>query len=751
MGYLKRKAKQVAVSAGERFMERHVIGERRPMRSLRGAQPHERLDALRPDVPWFQAWVIRPGILIAAGFGAWIVQSIAASSIGWGFVIAMVVAALLFHRTVFRWWLIAQDEPYTHNFLYPTKKLFSGAFRVLGSSRIALIALAVAAVFDLFNQLAGSSPSSLFAVVANLFFVVALGALTYSALKLGRTYSKRIDERYELLWALKVIRFEDIPGELVHGLPIQRAVLHESFGPTELLPLQEDAEARGYTITDYRIAGRFRTAELTPVSSIEMKAYHDAARNLRQHVYDFTFLFEWVDNDEADRDVYPQRIETLIIKRGPIAGLTPDKREAFLLALRDSLPKGSNGWKITDRQDDPVKVLQYGKPLALPDVVALEQSLPQDPGISGWARVPVGKNSAGTFIGMNLKRVPHLLIAGGTNSGKSTLLRADMLGRLARGHDIVVIDTVKGANDFLTVKPWTLMWGETIPEAANILAHVYEESVRRRAFLKKYKRGNWADLTPEQCEEGGIRPLSIFYDEYENSIVPKTVQKALGADHPLVLAAHAHNMGVGYINEYMPQLAKEARSVGIHLVVATQTPHSGRIGEALRGNLGGAIQLSAGKLEQHIVRLTMGEATGQAMDQFNTFNKPKLDEHGREVLDEEGNVIMLPGLGVVLMDGGAPTAMRVGYASEPRVVELLNELGVAEVEPWRLDDALQLDMVRTEDEDETRTPIKPPFARMSHLLGNESVIPVEQHGADPSASDDTKASRSIFDPEVWEN
>lgn len=744
MGIFRRTAKRVAVSAGQGFMERHVIGERRPTRSMRGAQPHERLDALRPDVPWFQAWVLRPGLLIAAGFGSWIVQAVAAGSTGWGWAIAIVVAALLLHRTVFRWWLIVQKEPYTHGFWFPTKKLFSGAFRVLGPSRIALIALAVTAVFDLFNQLAGSSPSSFFAIVANLFFVVALGALTYSALKLGRTYSELMGAEYELLWAYQVKRIDDLPDEHESRMPFKVAHLAETFTLADLPNLQQYAESLGYTITDYDIVGRVRTAELTPVSPIEMKIYEDAARNLGKPVYDFRFRFRWVDNDDPDLNRHPQRIETLIIERAPIAGLTPEKREAFLLALRDSLPKGSNGWKITDRQDDPFKVLQYGKPLSLPDVVALEESLPQAPGISGWARVPVGKNSAGTFIGMNLKRVPHLLIAGGTNSGKSTLLRADMLGRLARGHEIVVIDTVKGANDFLTLKPWTLMWGETIPEAANILAHVYEESVRRRAFLKKYKRGNWADLTPEQCEEGGIRPLSIFYDEYENSIVSKTVQKALGADHPLVLAAQAHNMGVGYINEYMPQLAKEARSVGIHLVVATQTPHSMRIGEALRGNLGGAIQLSAGKLEQHIVRLTMGEATSQAMDQFNTFNKPKLDEHGREALDEEGNVIMLPGLGVVLMDGGAPTAMRVGYASEPRVVEILNELGVAEVEPWQLDDALQLDMAPTEDEDDTRTPINPPFARMSHLLGNEPVNPVKQPGTDPSASDNDDSSHSIF-------
>lgn len=743
MGFIKNKIKQAARQAGDRAVTKHITGERKPSRSLHGSQGHERIDALRPGVPPIGVFLLAVGVGLL-GLVVWMIQGISKTG-GVVWIIATVCAVLMFHTVVFRWCLVARKAAYTDGWFFPTSQLFKGASKVLGPARVTVILLVSMTLLLLFTQLAG--PSSFFGWLSTVTFGLTMAGAVITGIKLGCWYTKDERKKYQLLWAVKVTRIEELPGDLVNGMPIQLAHFDDKFTAVDLPALQKDAESNGYTITGYNFSGRDRKATLTPVTPMELKAYKDIARNLGKDVYDFELRFEWVENDEADKDVYPERIETLTVIRPHIGGLTPEKRAAFWIAVRDSLPKASNGWTVTDKQDSSEKVLHYGKPLALPDTVALPESLPSKPGIDQWSRIPVGRNSAGAFVGMNLLRVPHILVAGGTGSGKSTLLRADMLGRLVRGHDIVVIDTVKGGNDFLTLKPWSLMWGESIAEAANILAHIYEEAARRRAFLKKYKIGNWTKLTPEQRAEGGIRPLSIFYDEYENSIVARTAPKALDKEHPLVLAAQAHNISVDFIKQYMPQLAKEARSVGIHLVVATQTPHSGRIGDDLRGNLGGAIQLSAGKLEQHIVRLAMGEATMQAMDQFQRFNKPKLDERGNKILDDDGNDVMLPGLGVVLMEGGAPTAMRVAYAPEPQLPEVLTDLKIAEVDPWRLSDALELNMAASVDEDDTRARVDPPFGRMSHLLGAEG----SDSGSEVQDSMLTQDGKTfdIFDPKVW--
>jgi len=509
--------------------------------------------------------------------------------------------------------------------------------------------------------------------------------------------------------------------------------LGDKCNSNNLATVQELLSQQGFSLIEHNLRVIPKQFRATAVTADEAAVYKSVSLVLGVPVWEFRIEFEWRANDEADKGMVPVILERLVISGSPAKGLTPEAREVKWQAVISGLLKGSNGWKIHDVQATGVTTLTYGKPLSLPDRFSTRDTLPTAQVPGEWNLIPLGVNSANRMVYRNLLDVPHALIAGGTNSGKSTLLRQDIVSCLVRGHDIVILDTFKQATDLATLKPWTLMWSEEITETANVLAMIWEEFIRRRRVLKRYKIGSWHKLDAAIREDEGIRPMSVFYDEYENSVVSKSVPKSLPKDHPIVLKAIAVNTAVDYVRDYMPELAKGARSVGIFLNAATQTPHADAVGTSLRPNLGAAIQLAAGKMEPHIVRLTMGEATSQALAQFAMFNKPAVDDAGNEIRGISGEVKVLPGLGVILAPGGAPDAFRVAFSDEYEAPKILEDFGIPTVSPWKIIDALELGMKRTEDEedDAARPRIQPPFSQMTHLRDED--LP------EPESSDDSEA------------
>ncbi|MDQ4214069.1 FtsK/SpoIIIE domain-containing protein [Microbacterium sp. ASV81] len=661
--FVGRIAKREMVRAGERAIDKYVIGNARPRKSLRSAQPHERIDDIRPDVHPIGVW-LRAVVVALGGFGVWILQDIAMSaSPGW--IIAVVVSLLAFHRAVFKWRLIGRRAAYTHGFFYPTNQLFRDAIGWFGPSRVTVIALVGLVLLELLTQLAG--PSSFFAVLAFAAFVIALVGAVVSAIMLGNAYAKDERDQYELLWAYQVKRIEDLPRDGESSLPLKVAHLAETFTGSDLANLQQYAASLGYTITDYDLVGRVRTAQLTPVSPIEMKIYEDAARNLGKPAHDFTFRIIWVENDEPDRNVYPQRIETLIIDRAPIAGLTPEKREAFLLALRDSLPKGSNGWKIIDKQDDPVKVLQYGKPIALPTLVPMRDLL-MNIDRREWNRINIGLDHRGDPQGIDLKDGPHSLVVGPTGSGKTIVLRMIAVQALARGHEVIVIDPLKAAVDFARLRDRLKQCAITEIDAGKQIKRVYDEFVRRKHVLIQHERGFWADLDPEVREGEQIRPLTVIIDEFTSLVLPivldKNIAKTIEPEE--VEQTELINGAKATLQFYVAKIAREARFVGIHLAVATQRPDAKIIDGEFRSQLTSGVLAVKPKSPPEGATLRMVFPSADSSAAAGIVNA--LDNGSR-------------GLALIGAEGGEVQGIKIGYAPEDDIPALLNELNIPPGQP----------------------------------------------------------------------
>ena len=552
MGFIKNYARRAAAHAGERALDKYVFGAAFPRRSLRSAQPHERIDDLRPDVPLLGKllWAGVPALTL---LGAWILFDIAKSADP-GWVVAMVIAMLTFHRSVFKWWLMARSVAYTDDVLFPTKRLFQGAIRMFGPARIAIIALALCAVLVLLTRLAGGTP--FLAWLAGASFLAFLLSAVASAIMLGNWYTRDERDRYDLLWAYQVERIEDLPGDDENGLPDRVVRLSQTFTSQDLPNLQQYAESLGYTITDYDIVGRFRTAELSPVTPIEMAIYENAARNLGKPVYDFGMKFMWVENEEADSDVYPQRIESLTLERAPIGGLTPDKREAFLLAVRDSL-RTADGWEIYDDQTNPVKVLKYGKPLKFEDIIPYDWDA--RPGYKG---VPFAIDLKGEIVSLSLIE-SNMLLGGVPGGGKSGGLTALITG-CARLENVALVglDPKK-----VEQAMWRPRFSHIATELDDALATLYaladEMDARYDRLVEEGRKKVSADMiSPEM-------PLIVVVaDEMAELVAMGISKEEKGADQDRI--------------SKMQRLVQKGRAAGIVFIGATQKPAAEVIPTRLR-------------------------------------------------------------------------------------------------------------------------------------------------------------------------
>ncbi|UNX53923.1 FHA domain-containing protein [Georgenia sp. TF02-10] len=179
---------------------------------------------------------------------------------------------------------------------------------------------------------------------------------------------------------------------------------------------------------------------------------------------------------------------------------------------------------------------------------------------------PVGADAEGLVELDLVTDGPHALVAGTTGSGKSELLLAYLLG-LALRHSpadlqLVLLDYKGGA----TFGPLA-----DLPHAAGVLTDLDPAGTARalaslRAEVRRRERllaaAGAKDLAEHRARGGtGLPRLLVVVDEF----------RTLAQTHPDVLDA-------------LVRLAAQGRSLGVHLVLATQRP-GGAVGPDVRANL----------------------------------------------------------------------------------------------------------------------------------------------------------------------
>ena len=206
--------------------------------------------------------------------------------------------------------------------------------------------------------------------------------------------------------------------------------------------------------------------------------------------------------------------------------------------------------------------------------------------------VVLGKDIAGEPVVADLAKMPHLLVAGTTGSGKSVGVNAMILSMLykAQPEDVrfIMIDPKMLELSVYEGIPHLLTEVVTdMKDAANALRWCVNEMERRYKLMSALGVRNLAGYNEKIAEaDRMMRPIPDPYWKPGDS---------MDAQHPVLkkepyivvlVDEFADLMTVGKkVEELIARLAQKARAAGIHLVLATQRPSVDVITGLIKANI----------------------------------------------------------------------------------------------------------------------------------------------------------------------
>jgi len=196
----------------------------------------------------------------------------------------------------------------------------------------------------------------------------------------------------------------------------------------------------------------------------------------------------------------------------------------------------------------------------------------------------LGKDSAGYPVVADLMRMPHLLIAGATGTGKSVSLNAMIMSILfkASPRDVrfVMIDLKMLELSLYEDLPHLLVPVVTDPKkAVVVLKNLVEQMDQRYRLLKEKGVRNIDSYNrlmehDEDERRAGVIELKDVVDEDEAETPPAGLQHERLPKIVVIIDELADlMMTVGRdVEEPITRLAQKARACGMHLILATQRP-----------------------------------------------------------------------------------------------------------------------------------------------------------------------------------
>lgn len=371
-----------------------------------------------------------------------------------------------------------------------------------------------------------------------------------------------------------------------------------------------------------------------------------------------------------DRSLSEPRLDEVRIDGLPRLAETADKsRETITNAAFFAVPGFTVGWDVRLAPTGGRARLMWGLPAVLPGLVPLGDLLSDSVRPDEWAHISLGVGPDGQSVGVDLELGPHALYVGPTGSGKTVCINAHLASALLHGHEIAILDPIKGV-DFMPLRPFSTFFAETLAETSEALQRIYAEKERRTAVLKSMAAVKWSDLSPEIRRAERIKPITVVADELAGLLQQDVVPKGGDKSNPFVKMSEEANAHKAMILGLLQKLAAEARFVGIHLVLGTQRMDSeiGAGATRLRSNMTSRVQLV--KPGSAPDRATLG-MTFTATDVESAFETIALLDDGKA-----------RGLGVIAAEGGGVTGMRVAFAKANELPEMLRARGVKDATPW---------------------------------------------------------------------
>ena len=305
--------------------------------------------------------------------------------------------------------------------------------------------------------------------------------------------------------------------------------------------------------------------------------------------------------------------------------LAPGTKVAKVAALKDDLSYALATTEIRILAPIPGKqAVGVELPNLSPNVVTLGDIFAELPQTASPLSVWLGKDIGGAPVWADLARMPHLLIAGTTGSGKSgcinTILTSILLRSTPDEAKLILVDPKRVELNHYESVPHLLTPVVSSPkEASAVLANCCAEMERRYERLSFLRARNLPEAN-RALRKRGEQPLPyllVVIDELADLMMvsPQAVEDAV------------------------IRLAQKSRAVGIHLVLATQRPSVDVITGMIKANVPSRIAFAvSSQTDSRVILDTNGAESllGQGDMLFKPLGSSRLQRvQGAFVTEEE--------------------------------------------------------------------------------------------------------------------
>jgi S-DNA-T family DNA segregation ATPase FtsK/SpoIIIE len=269
--------------------------------------------------------------------------------------------------------------------------------------------------------------------------------------------------------------------------------------------------------------------------------------------------------------------------------------------------KSAIGIEVPNREKDTITL---GDVLRSPEALAAAHPL----------MAAIGVDIAGKPVLMNLGRMPHVLIAGATGSGKSVTMNAIVTSLVMRTKPsevkLILVDPKRVELSTYEGVPHLLTSVVTDPKRAKeALDWTVDEMNQRYQRLQLLGYRN-LDQYNDAVRAGTVRQASALSGEADTSWEPLPYIVFVIDELADLMMVAPRDVEGGIV-----RIAQMARAVGIHLVIATQRP---------------SVDVVTGLIKANVpARIALSMATGHD-------SKTILDQYGAEKLVGNGDMLYLP-------------------------------------------------------------------------------------------------------------
>ncbi len=397
--------------------------------------------------------------------------------------------------------------------------------------------------------------------------------------------------------------------------------------------------------------------------------------------------------------------------------LAPGTKVSKVTNLKDDLAYALASTEIRILAPIPGKsAVGVEVPNQRPDFVTLGDIYREFPKTQGPLMVWLGKDISGKAVFTDLTRMPHLLIAGTTGSGKSGCVNCLVSSILLRSTPeqvrFIMIDPKKVELSHYDRIPHLLVPVVTnMKDAAGVLHNVAKEMEDRYELMELEHARNLAEMNKSRARRGerSLPYIVVVVDELADLMMVSPQE----------------------VEEYVIRLAQKSRAVGIHLVVATQRPSADVITGMIKANIpsriafavssqtdsrvildvnGAETLLGMGDMlfkplgASHLQRVQGAYITEEEIAVLVTHWRQQAEPEFREELlrrppdpkkrgggdgddqfDPDSDELLVDAAQLVIETGSASVSMlqrrlRVGYTRAGRLIDMLERRGI--VGPW---------------------------------------------------------------------